>query len=88
MLWIKKIMNNEILDKLKTLISKEWGVDEQEISAKSHLRNDLDADLLSVSDLMVKIENEFQIKIPANQSHMFQTVNDILEYVSEQSGEI
>jgi len=81
-------MNSEVMDKLKTLISREWGVEEKEISAKSHLREDLDADPLSISDLMVKIEDEFQIKVSGNKSQGFQTVSDILEYISEQSGDI
>lgn len=81
-------MNNDLFEKLKNLISKEWGIDEAEISPNSYLQEDLNADPLSISDLMVKIEDEFQIKIPETQTSSFKTVNDILDFISEQSGEI
>ena len=81
-------MNTEFFEKLKELIAKEWGVDQSEITPSSHLQEDLNADPLSISDLMIKIEEEFQIKIPENQTTHFKNVGDLMDFISEQIGEI
>ena len=84
----RKKMNTEFFEKLKELIAREWGVDQSEITPSSHLQEDLNADPLSISDLMIKIEEGFQIKIPENQTTNFKTVSDLLDFISEQTGEI
>ena len=56
-------MSEEIFRKLKKLISADLGVDESEISEESHLQEDLNADPLSIADLIVKLEKEFGITI-------------------------
>jgi acyl carrier protein len=63
-------------------------VDENDIELHSDLKNDLNADPLAIGDLIVAIENEFNISISQNISIKFSTVEDILNFVSEQTGEI
>jgi acyl carrier protein len=81
-------MSNALFPKLKKIVSGEFGVDENEINLDSHLHEDLNADPLSIADLMVKLEEGFGIKIPGEKSSQFVTVSDILDFISEQSGEI
>jgi len=81
-------MNEENFDRLKSLISKNLGVDEDDITPNSHLQEDLNADPLSVSDLMVNVEDEFQIKIPENQTKNFIKVSDLLSYIAGETGDI
>ena len=84
----RKKINTEVFEKLKELIARELGVDQSEITPSSHLQEDLNADPLSISDLMIKIEEEFQIKIPENQTTNFKTAGDLMDFISEQIGEI
>ena len=78
----------EIFSKVKKLISYQLGVEESEITPASHLQDDLNADPLSVADLIVGLETEFNIKVPKEQIGEFSTVEDILNFVSDQTGEI
>jgi acyl carrier protein len=81
-------MSQEILSRLKKLISANLGVDEAEIDEGSHLQDDLNADPLSIADLIVNLEKEFDISIPQETSGKFQTVGDILNFIADQTGEI
>ena len=79
-------MSEEIFRKLKKLISADLGVDESEISEESHLQEDLNADPLSIADLIVKLEKEFGITINQEQSPKLRTVSDILNLIDDQIG--
>ena len=81
-------MNEDLILRLKKVISTQLGVDEAEVSMKSHLKEDLDADPLTVSDLLVNIEEEFGIKIDQDETSEFSTVEDILNYISDQVAEL
>ena len=81
-------MNVELFARLKKLISTQLGVEEAEITPSSHLQEDLNADPLSVADLIVRLEEEFNLKIPREQIAQFSTVEDILNFISDQTGEI
>lgn len=81
-------MSQEILSRLKKSISAHIGVDEAEIAEESHLQDDLNADPLSIADLIVNLEKEFDIAIPQETSAKFQTVGDILNFIADQTGEI
>ena len=81
-------MTEEIFARIRKIISAQLGVDETEITPGSHLQEDLNADPLSVADLIVRLEEEFNIKIPQGQIANFLTVEDILNFISDQTGEI
>ena len=81
-------MNEEIYSKVKKLISAQLGVEEAEITAASHLQEDFNADPLSIADLIVGLETEFKIKIPKEQIAASSTVEDIINFISDQTGEI
>lgn len=81
-------MSNDTLAKIKQILSAELGIDETEINLSSHLKEDFDADPISVADLIVKLEEEFDLRIPQNQASEFKTVEDILNYITDQTGDI
>ena len=81
-------MSEELFGRLKKIISSQLGVDETEIALTSHLQEDLNADPISIADLIVRIEDEFNIKIPQGHLVNFLTVDDILNFISDQTGEI
>lgn len=81
-------MSEEIFSRLKKIVSDHLGVEESEITEDSHLKDDLNADPISIADLIVGIEKEFSIKIPQGQSADFKKVGDILGFISDQTGEL
>ena len=81
-------MSDKLFIRLKKLISTKLGVDETEITSKSHLQKDLNADPLSIADLIVGVEENFNIKIPNDVAAKILTVEDILNFITDQTGDL
>ena len=81
-------MNNETTQKLLKIISGQLGVDESEIKVDSHLQEDLDADQLSIADLLVAVEKEFDVSLDQKQTAKISTVGDILNLITDQTGDV
>ncbi len=79
---------NEVAQKITTIISTHLGVDPAEVKEGSYLQDDLNADQLSLADLAVTLEEEFKIKIPSEDLLKFNTVGDIITYISEHLNEL
>ena len=69
------------LDKIKAIIAEQLGVDEIEVKPETHLMKDLEADSLDAVEIIMAIEDEFDIEVPDEDAEKFQTVNDIISYV-------
>lgn len=69
--------------KIKKIISQHLGVGEKEITSSSCLSEDLNASMLEIADLIVKLEEVFQIKIPEEEAQKFSTVGDIINLFSD-----
>ena len=70
-----------ILEKVKKLISEQLDVDENEIELESSFQDDLEADSLDVVELVMAIEDEFDIEIPDEEAEKLQTVKDAVDYI-------
>lgn len=81
-------MSEVLFARLRKIISAQFGVDEAEIVPTSHLQKDLNAGPISIADLIVRIEEEFDLKVPQGQVQNFLTVGDILNFVADQTGDI
>ena len=81
-------MSDETLKKLLKIISEQLGIDYAEIKVDSHLQEDLDADQLSIVDLLVVIEKEFAVSLDQNQTAQISTVGDILNLITDQTGDV
>ena len=64
------------LDKIKGIIAEQLGVDEDAVKMETHLMNSLDA-----VEIIMAIEDEFDIEVPDEDAEKFQTVSDIVNYV-------
>ena len=69
------------LDKIKGIISEQLGVDEEEVKLETNLAKDLEADSLDAVEIIMAIEDEFDIEVPDEDAEKFATVNDIVSYV-------
>jgi acyl carrier protein len=72
--------NNELQNKIKTIISNHLNVKEEEITSEKSLI-DLGADSLDAVELMMEIENKFDISIPDTEMEKLSTVGDIQTYL-------
>ena len=72
-----------IFDKIKEIIAEQLGVEEDVITMETNLMKDLEADSLDAVEIIMAIEDEYDIEIPDEDAEKFQTVTDIVKYVED-----
>lgn len=72
-------------DKIKKIIAEKLGADLDEIIPKASFVDDLGADSLDLVELIMSMEEEFDIEISDDDAEKLLTVNDALEYVLKHS---
>ncbi|MFP4286438.1 MAG: acyl carrier protein [Candidatus Izemoplasmataceae bacterium] len=70
-----------MFDKVKKIIASELGVDEEKITLSANIIDDLDADSLDVVELIMALEDEFDVTIEDSLAQSMQTVEDIVKYI-------
>ncbi|MBO4293005.1 MAG: acyl carrier protein [Clostridia bacterium] len=75
--------NEEIFDKLKEIIVNQLGVDDEQVKLKSTFVDDLSADSLDIVELVMNIEEEFDLEIPDEAAEKIVTVEDVVKYIEE-----
>ena len=73
-----------IFDKIKEIIIEQLQVEESEVTMDTNLMKDLSADSLDAVEIIMAIEDEFDIEIPDEDAEKFQLVGDLVKYVEEQ----
>lgn len=72
-------------DKIKEIIVDQLGVEDEAVTMETHLMKDLEADSLDAVEIIMAIEEEFDIEVPDEEAEKFQVVGDIVKYVEEAS---
>ena len=70
-------------ERLIEIIAKQLGVDEDNVTPDSSFMEDLGADSLDTVELVMALEEEFEIEIPDSDAEKIQTVQDALSYLDE-----
>ena len=73
----------EIFEKLKTIIVDQLGVEEDAVKEKATFVEDLSADSLYIVELVMAIEDEFDLEIPDQAAENIVTVQDVINYIKE-----
>ncbi len=76
----------EIKDKLKQIVIDRLDVDEDQINPDASFVEDLGADSLDIVELIMGIEEEFDIEIPDEDAEKLTTVGGALEYIKSKLG--
>ena len=74
---------NMVFDKLKAIIAEQLSIDESVIKMDTNLMKDLEADSLDAVEIIMALEEEYDIEIPDEEAEKFQTVDDIVKYVED-----
>ncbi|MBQ2387444.1 MAG: acyl carrier protein [Clostridia bacterium] len=72
-----------IFEKLKKILSEQLMIDEDEITPESNIVDDLGADSLDMVDLVMTIEDEFELDVEDEDVENIKTVGDIVHYIEE-----
>ncbi len=70
-------------EKVKALLVEELDLDENEVTLESNIREDLGADSLDMVDLIMSIEDAFDIKVEESDTASIKTVGDIVGYIEK-----
>ena len=74
-----------VLEKVKAILAEQFDVDEDTIVETTDLQDDLGADSLDVVDLLMSIEDEFEIEIPDEEIENIKTVGALVAYIEANS---
>ncbi|WP_407382527.1 acyl carrier protein [Ruminococcus sp.] len=70
-----------VLEKIKVILAEQFDVEEDSLKNDTDLQEDLGADSLDVVDLLMSIEDEFEIEIPDEEIENIRTVGDLVSYI-------
>ncbi len=71
----------EIYDKVKGIIVEQLNVAENTVTLEASFIDDLGADSLDIVELIMALEEEFDMEIPDADAEKIVTVNDVVEYI-------
>jgi acyl carrier protein len=75
----------EIIEKVKQIISEQLGVEESEVTPGASFIDDLGADSLDTVELVMALEEAFDIEIPDEDAEKIRTVQDAIDYIEKHS---
>ncbi|MBR7163772.1 MAG: acyl carrier protein [Clostridia bacterium] len=71
-------------EKVKKVIAEQMGVDEASISKDTSFVDDLGADSLDVVELVMALEEEFDMEFSDGEAENMKTIGDVVEYIKAQ----
>ena len=75
--------SEEIFDKVKDIIVEQLGVSEDTVNMEASFIDDLGADSLDIVELIMALEEEFDLEIPDGDAEKIVTVSDVVDYIKE-----
>lgn len=72
-----------VFEKVKDILVDQLDVEEEKVTMEASITDDLGADSLDVVDLVMSLEEEFDVEIPDDQVENIKTVGDIVKYVED-----
>ncbi len=76
-----------MLEKMKELIADQLSVEEETITEASSFKDDLGADSLDLFELVMALEDEYSVEIPAEELEKLSTVGDVMNYLKDKGVE-
>ena len=72
-----------MFDKVREIIARQLGIEPETISMESRLIDDLKADSLDIVEIVMDLEQEFDVEIPDEDLPQVQTVADIVHFLEQ-----
>src|SRR5699024_5214205 len=71
------------IDKIKDIIVDKLGIDEEKVTREASFKDDLGADSLDIAELVMELEDEFDMEIPDEEAEKINTVGDALDFIDK-----
>jgi acyl carrier protein len=75
---------SDIYDRVKKIVIDRLGVEEAEVTAEASFKDDLGADSLDVVELVMELEDEFDLEISDEDAEKVTTVGEVVKYIEAQ----
>nr|QCI08399.1 Acyl carrier protein [Ptilothamnion sphaericum] len=76
--------DSKILKKVQDIISQQLGLEKHQVTLEAHFADDLGADSLDTVELVMAIEEEFNIKIPDEYAEKISTVTEAVDFIGKE----
>ena len=72
-----------VFEKVKEILCDQLDVDAKDVTMEASITEDLGADSLDLVDLVMSLEDEFDIEVPDEEVESIKTVGDIVRYIEQ-----
>jgi acyl carrier protein len=79
-------MADDVFERVKAIIVDRLDVDESKVTLESSFKDDLEADSLDVVELVMELEDEFDMEIADEEAEKINTVGDAVDYINSTQG--
>ncbi|MBN2983550.1 MULTISPECIES: acyl carrier protein [Cohnella] len=76
---------SDIQERVKRIVVERLGVDEAEVTNEASFKDDLGADSLDVVELVMELEDEFDLEISDEDAEKITTVGEVVNYIKSHS---
>ena len=76
-----------MVEKMKEIIADQLSVSEDEVTLEASFKDDLDADSLDLFELVMALEEEYDVEIPSDDLAELNTVGDVINYLKDKGVE-
>ena len=70
-----------VFEKVRSILCQQLDVEEDKVTMESKLIDDLNADSLDLVDLLMSLEDEFDVEVPDEEVENIKTVGDLVNYI-------
>ncbi len=74
-----------MFEKIRDIIVEQLGVESDDVKIESSFVDDLGADSLDIVELIMALEEEFNLEIPDEEAEKIATVGDVVDYIKKNS---
>lgn len=72
-----------IYEQIKTMISEQFDIDKEELTRETSFRDDLNADSLDLVELIMALEDEFDLEVGDEEVEEIETIGDAVNYIDD-----
>lgn len=72
-----------VYEKIKAIISEQFDIDEDDITMETSFKEDLNADSLDLVELIMGLEDEFDLEVDDDKVENINTIGDVVNYINK-----